>query len=80
MAHGSFEAEMCNFKYGRDFCEGLVKGTAIKLIEDNITMLNSLQVIYSSRFVYCETNYFDLVQRMIKDNPKYREGLKPTIS
>lgn len=62
------------------FCEGLINGTPIQVIEDNVVMINSLQVIYSSRFVYCETESFDLVKRMIKDNEKFREGLKPTVS
>lgn len=64
----------------RAFCEGLVHGTPIKIIEDNVTMINSLQVVYSSRHVYCETDNFELVRRMIVDNKKYRYGLKPTLS
>ncbi len=64
----------------RAFCEGLVNGTPIPLVEDYVTMLNSLQVMYSSRFVYCESDSFTLVKRMISDNTKYREGLKPTVS
>jgi hypothetical protein len=42
-------------------------------------MVNSLQVMYSSRFVYCETNEFALVEMMIRNNPKYREALRPTL-
>jgi hypothetical protein len=71
---------MKNAKETRVFCEGVVSGTPIPVVEDNVTMLNSLQVIYSSRFVYCECKNFSLVKRMIQDNEKYREGLKPTIS
>jgi|SRR3972149_1443164 len=52
----------------RAFCDGLVNGTPIKVVEDNVTMINSLQVVYSSRFVYCESNGFELVERMIRDN------------
>jgi hypothetical protein len=62
--------------FARTFCDGLVNGTPIRVLEDNVTMINSLQVVYSSRFVYCEINSFELVERMIRDNPKYREGLK----
>jgi hypothetical protein len=80
IAPGRFDAEMGNLKFGRAFCEGIAKGIPIKVIEDNVTMLNSLQVMFSSRFVYCETNSFDLIKRMINDNNKYREGLKPTVS
>ncbi len=62
------------------FCQGVVLGTPVPLVKDNVTMLNSLQVTYSSRFVYCPTDDFSLVRRMIKDNPKYKEGLKPKVN
>jgi hypothetical protein len=62
------------------FYDGLINGTPIKVVEDNVTMINSLQVVYSSRFVYCESNAFELVERMIKDNQEYRTGLKPVTS
>ena len=62
------------------FCAGLFNGTRVKLIEGYVTRMNSLQVMHSSRFVYCETDTFDLVRRMINDNDKYREGLKFTLS
>jgi hypothetical protein len=64
----------------RTFCNGMTNGTSIKITEDNVTMLNSLQVMYSSRFVYCETNSFELVEKMLSANKKYRGGLKPKIS
>src|SRR6267142_1853992 len=31
-------------------------------------MMNSLQVMYSSRFVYSETDDFSLVEQMLRDN------------
>jgi hypothetical protein len=64
----------------REFCAGVVNGTPNLLKKENVTMLNSLQVTFSSRFVYCETDNFDLVRTMIKDDPKYRHGLAPTMS
>lgn len=67
-------------KAARAFCEGLVNGTPIQIIEDNVMMMNSLQVMYSSRFVYCEIDSFDLVKSMLTDNEKFREGLKPTVN
>jgi len=70
---------MKNISFARTFCNALVNGTPLKVIEDNVTMINSLQVIHSSRFVYCESNSFELVERMIRDDYKYREGLKPII-
>lgn len=77
---GLADAIMNKPEAARAFCEGLVNGTPIQVIEDSVTMMNSLQVMFSSRFVYCENNSFDLVKRMIGDNEKFREGLKPTVS
>lgn len=74
------DSAMKNPAFARTFCDGLVNGTPVKVVEDNVTMINSLQVVYSSRFVYCESNAFELVERMIRDNQKYREGLKPVSS
>jgi hypothetical protein len=80
VAPGLADSAMKEPAFARAFCDGLINGTPIPLVEDNVTMINSLQVVYSSRFVYCETNAFELVERMIRDNQKYREGLKPEIS
>jgi len=64
----------------RAFCEGLANGTPISVVEDNVVMMNSLQVTFSSRFVYCEVDSFGLVRDMIRDNDKYREGHEPSVS
>ena len=64
----------------REYCKRVVNGTPIALKHENVMRLNSLQVRFSSRFVYCETDDFDLVRTMIKDNPKSREELKPTFN
>lgn len=70
---------LTNSAAARAFCEGMVHGTPLKVNEDNVTMFNSLQVMYSSRYVYCETDSFELVEQMIRDKEKYRHGLKPTV-
>jgi hypothetical protein len=80
IAPGLADSVMNNEAAARIFFKGFKNGTPIKVIEDNVTMINSLQVMYSSRFVYCETNTFELVERMIGDSQKYREGLQPTVS
>lgn len=80
MAPGLADSAKKKPGFARAFCDGLVNGTPIRLAEDNVTMINSLQVIYSSRFVYCESNAFELVEKMISDNQKYREGLKPVTN
>lgn len=77
---GMADAIMKKSKTARAFCEGLRNGTAIQLVKDNVTMMNSLQVMYSSRFVYCEDDGFNLIKQMISDNDKFRTGLKPVAS
>ena len=79
VAPGLADSAMKKPAFARAFCDGLVNGTQIRVVEDNVTMINSLQVVYSSRFVYCESDAFKLIERMIRDNQKYREGLKPLI-
>src|SRR5712691_9018079 len=79
-APGLADTFMKNPKETRAFCEGVVSGTPIPVVEDNVIMLNSLQVMYSSRFVYCEYEKFSLVKRMLENNERYREGLRPTLS
>ena len=64
----------------REFCSGVVNGKPVHLKKENVTRLNSLQVRFSSRYVYCEHDDFDLVRQMIQDNPKFRQGLKPTYT
>lgn len=80
VAPGLADSAMKKPVFARTFCDGLVNGTPIRVVEDNVTMINSLQVVHSSRFVYCECNVFELVERMIRDNQKHREGLKPVTS
>jgi len=55
-------------------------GSAVTLDADNVTNLNSLQVIFARRFVFSCTNDFSFAERMIRDHPKYRTGPKPVWS
>src|SRR5947208_7735341 len=80
VAPGSVDASLKDPDFTRSFCTGLETGTAIRCVEENITMMNSLQVMYSSRFVYSETDEFSLVERMLGDNEKYRHGLRMTVA
>ena len=63
----------------RNFLEDLFSGRSVRAIPDNVTMLNSLQVMYSSRFVYCKHGSFELVQQMIKENESFRTSLQPRV-
>lgn len=56
-------------------------GGCEKIMSDDIvTFVNSLQVMYASRFVMSKVNNFGLVERMIRDNDKYRHGIKPKLN
>lgn len=63
----------------RDFYNGIVHRSPIQTVEENVVMMNSLQVISSSRFVYCEKKSFSLVEGMISDNKKFRKGRKMEV-
>jgi hypothetical protein len=76
---GLADSTMKKPTFARAFCDGFMNGTPIKVVEDNVTMINSLQVTFSSRFVYCEFDTFELVEKMISDNAAFREGLKPVM-
>jgi hypothetical protein len=52
---------------------GLQTGNAVLSGLQNVLNLNSLQVAYSSRYVYCATNDFELVREMLKEHPNLRE-------
>ncbi len=80
LSPGLAEGQLKNPAFARAFCTALETGSPFRLIDENVTMLNSLQVMYSSRFVYSEDDQFSLVETMIRDNPKYKEGLRPTLA
>lgn len=64
----------------RIILEGYFNKTAIPLDEENVVRLNSLQVVHSSRFVFCERDDFDLVKDMLSKNENLRTGKKPTVN
>lgn len=55
---------------------GITKGHAVPSKPENVINKNSLQVRYSSRFVFSTTNDFSLVEEMLRDNPELKEGPK----
>ena len=79
LSPGLAERTLRNPAFARAFCTGLETGKPVRLVDENVTMLISLQVMYSSRFVYCEADQFSLVEQMIQANPKYKEGLRLAI-
>lgn len=63
-------ADLKKLKYG------LETGNAIKSTGENIVNLNSLQVIFSSRFICSADGNFDLAREMIRANPSYAKAPK----
>jgi hypothetical protein len=59
--------EMCNTLTAAAKSGGCMMSNA-----DNTTMLNSLQVMNSSRFLMADRPNFELAERMFSDNPKFR--------
>ena len=60
--------------YLADLMRGISTGAAISIPHDTVLNLNSLQVRFSSRFVYCTCDCFDLVREMIKTDPRVKFG------
>lgn len=52
---------------------GLETGNAIKSNQENVINRNSLQVMYSTRFIFSNINDFSLAREMIKDTPKLKD-------
>ena len=57
-----------------EFMTGITNGSCIKMWPDNVLNLNSLQVKFSSRFVYSSEDDFDIVRQMIKDDVRVKTG------
>ncbi len=63
-----------------EFGKGFEDGTPIKQSIENVRFLNSLQVIYSEQYVFCEKDHFDLVEEMIKDSEACKAGLRMQVT
>lgn len=56
-----------------------INGKCATVLPENVMNLNSLQVLYSARFVFANAECFGLVQRMIAEHPEFKGGLFPSI-
>jgi len=63
-----------------NLAHGLRNGTSISINAKHVRMLNSLQVTFSTRYVYNENGNFDLVKEMISNNNAYRTALRATTN
>ncbi len=56
--------------------KGYNEGTAIPMMAKNVINHNSLQVKWSSRYVFSSKNNFSLVREMIAADPIFKNGIK----
>lgn len=54
-------------------------GAAMPTYPENVKFLNSLQVYYAERFVFSCSSDFNLIERMISNNPEIKKGPRVTI-
>lgn len=59
---------------------GLQGGSPISITSEMALMMNSLQVTFSSRYVFSQTNDFTVVETMLASNPSFATGLKSHVS
>lgn len=59
---------------------GLTAGTPIRSKPESVLNHNSLQVKYSSRFIYSSNPDFSLVEEMLDVNPEFAEGPKLRVN
>lgn len=59
---------------------GINTGAAVPLKHENVINHNSLQVKYSSRFVFSSNGNFSLLEEMLEVHPHMREGPKVEVS
>jgi hypothetical protein len=62
-----------------EMLDGISKGEPITAEEMNVTFFNFLQVSQSEQYLFAEDNNFELAQRILRDDPRFKEGPKPEI-
>lgn len=55
--------------------EDINTGGPTNLKEENVVHINSLQVLYSARFVFSRFDNFTLIDEMLNDNPDLAQGI-----
>lgn len=59
---------------------GFEEGAPIPIVAENVINHNSLQVKWSSRFVFSSKNDFSLARQMIAFDPRFKNGIKIRVS
>jgi uncharacterized Fe-S cluster-containing protein len=57
----------------QDLIQGLEYGVAVQAKNEEVLFQNSLQVVFSTRFIYSINQDFSLVKELLKNNPEYKE-------
>ena len=73
------ELESKGLFYTGNFINSVRRKLPIQYSEANVNNINSLQAIFSERFIYSRNDDFSLSIDMIKENEKLRKGLRPLI-
>lgn len=63
----------------RNFVNGVRRKIPIECINENVENLNSLQVIFSERFLFSKNNDFKLAHEMIEENGELKKGHRSVI-
>lgn len=60
--------------------ESLLNRTPVQYAVDNVENFNSLQVIWSERYVFSHANDFHLAKAMLGEHPNLKKGPRPTVA
>ncbi|MDU8534019.1 DUF4238 domain-containing protein [Pseudomonas syringae pv. actinidiae] len=58
----------------------LSSGRPLQYSAANVENLNSLQIVWSERYIFSSSNDFDLARAMIKDHPHLKYGPRTTVA
>ena len=59
--------------------DGFEFGFPIPLLEDNVDHINSIEVIWSERFVFSSQSDFAMIESMLAEHPNLRTGPRSEV-
>lgn len=65
--------------YSRRLYHSAATGNAFDFDSENVTNVNSLQIMSSERYVFARTPRFNLVRDMVNYNSRFRRGFRPVV-
>jgi hypothetical protein len=60
--------------------DALLSGGPVQYSPANVENFNSLQVIWSERYIFSASNDFQLAKAMLTDHPALKQGPRPTVA